>query len=83
MPTTNFNAGLDSSDVTLGFKREASWGEIPSAGAVNLVRLRSEGFAGSKSRARPDEIRAEGDAAQAITHSVEASGSMAGLILTI
>ena len=78
-PSANFNAGLDSSDVTLGYYREADWGVARSA-SVNLVRLRSEGFAGSKSRARPDEIRAEGDAAQAITQSVEASGSMAGLL---
>ena len=77
--TDNFNAGLDSSNVTLGYIEESNWGTTPASN-LTLVRMRSEGFAGSKSRARPDEIRAAGDAAQAITQSVEASGSISGLL---
>ena len=80
MATLGYNAGLDSSDVVLRYQFETDWGETPGTPNTTNLRIRSEGFAGSKSRSRPDEIRAAGDAAQAITQSVEASGSISGLV---
>lgn len=73
--TTGYNAGLDSSDVVVSYAKEATWGTMPAV-QFQAVRLTGEGFSEKKSRSRPAEIRATGDAAHAVTTQVEASGSL-------
>ena len=73
--TTDFNAGIDTSDVEVTFAKETKYGTSPTAGYKRL-RLTSEGFSEEKTRARPAEIRADGQAVQAITTQVAASGSL-------
>jgi hypothetical protein len=76
MSTAGYNAGIDSSDVTVSFITEATWNVVPNTPTFQYVRLTGEGLSETKSRARPGEIRATGDAAHAITQQVEAGGSL-------
>ena len=77
--TTDFNAGIDTSDVEVSYKKESKYGEA-IVGTVlapyQKLRLTSEGFSEEKTRSRPAEIRADGQAVQAITTQVAASGSL-------
>ncbi len=75
--STDYNAGIDTSDLEISFGEEAVWSVKPAV-AFQAFRVNSEGFSESKSRSRPAEIRSTGDAAHAITQSVEASGSITG-----
>lgn len=74
--TTGYNAGIDSSDVTVSFIEEVTWNVVPTTPTFQYVRLTGEGLSETKSRARPGEIRASGDAAHAITQQVEAGGTL-------
>ncbi len=74
--TTGFNAGIDSSDVTVSFIKEVAWNIVPTTPTFQLVRLTGEGLSETKTRARPGEIRATGDAAHAVTTQVESSGNL-------
>lgn len=76
MATTGYNAGIDSSDVTVSFVDETVWNVIPTTPTFQYVRLTGEGLSETKSRSRPGEIRSTGDAAHAITTQVEAGGSL-------
>jgi len=73
--STGFNAGLDSSDTVLSYGVETVWGTLPTV-AFQAVRMTAEGFSESKTRGRPAEIKADGQAAHAITQSVESTGSL-------
>ena len=75
--TTNVSAGLDSSNVELTYKVETTYKEKPTGNYATL-RLTSEGFSEAKTRTRPDEIRADGQASQARTTQVSATGSLSG-----
>ena len=73
--TTNFNAGLDSSDVELSYRKEIDWAVKP-VGNFKKLRFTGEGFSENKSRSRPEEIRSDGQMSHAITQQVEASGNI-------
>ena len=77
MATIGVNAGLDSSDVELSYGEEANYGVQPAT-AYRKLRLTSEGFSEAKTRTRPDEIRSDGQASQARTTQVAATGSLSG-----
>lgn len=76
MATSDYNAAVDSNDVLMGYIAEATWGTTPSTPAFQLIRLDSEGFAGQKSRTRPNEIDPSAQASAAITTKVESTGSL-------
>jgi hypothetical protein len=76
MATTGYNAGIDSSEVTVSYVDETTWNVVPGSPTFQYIRLTGEGLSESKSRSRPGEIRATGDAAHAITTQVEAGGSL-------
>ncbi|HEY0820253.1 MAG TPA: phage tail tube protein [Rhizobacter sp.] len=73
--STNFNAGIDSSDVVLSYGEEAQWGVLPAV-QFKAIRMTAEGFREQKTRARPEEIEPRGYAQHAITQSVAAEGSL-------
>ena len=74
--TTGYNAGIDTSDVTISFIEESVWNTVPVSPTFQYLRLTGEGLAENKDRARPPEIRAEGDSAHAITTQVAAGGNL-------
>lgn len=74
--TTGYNAGIDSSDVTVSFIKETAWNAVPTTPTFQYVRMTGEGLSETKTRVRPGEIRSTGDAAHAVTTQVEASGNL-------
>jgi hypothetical protein len=75
-PTTGYAAAIGTDDLIMSFVPEASWGVIPETPTFLNIRLDSEGFSGSKSRTRPNEIDPTGQAAAAITTKEESTGSL-------
>jgi hypothetical protein len=75
MATTDYQAAIDTSDVVMSYGPEATWGTLPEV-AFQDIRLDSEGFSSSKSRTRPSEINADGQASAAITVKEESPGSL-------
>ena len=75
MATSGFNAGLDSSDAVLSYAKESTYATDPAT-PFQKIRLTGEGFTETKSRTRPNEIDAKGQASAALTTQVEASGSL-------
>jgi hypothetical protein len=75
MPTTGFNAGVESNDVEVSYGKETAWGTKPAV-AFTAVRYTSESFGGSKSRSRPGEIRTDFQAAPAVTTQETATAGM-------
>jgi hypothetical protein len=77
MATTGYQAALDSNDLIMSYIEEVTWGTTPVASpAFKKIRLDSEGFSGSKSRTRPNEIDPSGQASAAITTKEESTGSL-------
>lgn len=76
MPTTGYQAALDSNDVIMSYVAESNWGVTPPTPAFKKIRLDSEGFSGSKSRTRPNEIDPSQQSSAAITTKEESSGSL-------
>lgn len=74
--STGYQAGVDTSDVVLSYAEESVWGIKPAV-AFKALRMNSEGFTETKSRARPGEIRSDGQVAHGVTTQVEASGQLA------
>jgi hypothetical protein len=66
MPTTSFSAGVESNDVEVSYAKETVWGTKPAV-AFKAIRYTGESFSGSKSRARPAEVRNDYQAAAAVT----------------
>lgn len=66
MASTAFSAGVESNDVEISYAKEAVWTTKPAV-AFKSVRYTGESFSGSKSRARPAEIRNDYQAAAAVT----------------
>lgn len=75
MPTTAYQAAIDSGDILLSFGSEAQWGVKPAV-AFQQLRMLSESLAGTKSRTRPGEITGLGQAPAALTTKVEAGGDL-------
>ena len=73
--STNYNAGLDSSDVIVRYQEEATWSTDP-AGTFTELRLTGESLSEQKTRTRPEEIKADGFVAHALTTQVQASGGI-------
>ena len=77
MPTTGYAAALDSNDIIMAYVPEVTWGVPPTVSpAFKKIRLDSEGFSGSKSRTRPNEIDPSGQSSAAITTKEESTGSL-------
>ena len=60
------------------FTAQASVDDVTVLAVHQKLRLTSEGFTEAKTRTRPDEIRADGQASQARTTQVSASGTLSG-----
>jgi hypothetical protein len=60
----------------MSYVAESTWGVIPTNPAFKKIRLDSEGFSGSKSRTRPNEINPSQQSSAAITTKEEATGSL-------
>lgn len=75
MPTTGFAAGIESNDVEVSYAKEVVWGTKPAV-AFKSVRYTGESFSGSKSRARPAEIRNDYQAAAAVTQQETATAGI-------
>ena len=76
MSSTNFNAGIDSSDLQIISKKESAWGANPAGGSFKTLRILSESLAETKTRSRPAEIEAGGFAAHGITTQCSAGGDI-------
>lgn len=76
MATTDYQAAIDTNDVIMSYVAETVWGETPTTPGFKKIRLDSEGFSGSKSRTRPNEIDPSGQASAAITTKEESTGSL-------
>lgn len=76
MATTGYAAAIDSNDLIMSYIAESAWSVTPSNPAFQKIRLDSEGFSGSKSRTRPNEIDPSGQASAAITTKEESTGSL-------
>lgn len=73
--STDFNAGIDSSDVIIRYNEETAWNIDPAAIMQN-IRLTGESFSEQKTRTRPEEIKSDGFAAHALTTQVQATGAL-------
>lgn len=73
--SVGFNAGIDSSDVIVRYGEEVTWDAVPAV-AFQEVRLTGESFSEQKTRARPEEIKADGFVSHALTTQVQASGGL-------
>lgn len=76
MPTTGYQAAVDSNDLIMSYIAEATWGTTPTTPAFKQIRLDSEGFDGTKSRTRPNEINSTGQASASITTKTESKGNI-------
>lgn len=76
MATTGYQAAVDSNDVIMSYVHETAWGTTPATPAFKKIRLDSEGFSGSKSRTRPNEIDPSQQSSAAITTKEESTGSL-------
>jgi len=77
MATTGYAAALDTNDLIMSYVPEVTWGVSPTVSpAFKKIRLDSEGFSGSKSRTRPNEIDPSAQASAAITTKEESTGSL-------
>ncbi|EHM01422.1 hypothetical protein HMPREF9946_02161 [Acetobacteraceae bacterium AT-5844] len=75
--TTNYQAGVESNLVRLGYVQETAWGVAPSpAGKLKALRFTSESLRGQKTRQRPTEINTTRSASAAITTEETASGNI-------
>lgn len=75
-PTTGYSAALDTNDLIMSIIPEVTWGVTPDTPAFKTIRLDGEGFSGSKTRLRPNEIEPSGQAVAAITVKEESTGTL-------
>jgi len=75
-PTVGYSAALDTNDLVMSIVPEATWGVTPATPSFKSLRLDGEGFSGSKTRARPNEINPSGQASAAVTTKEESTGSL-------
>lgn len=75
MPTSGYQAAIDANDVVMSYGKETAWGTKPSV-QFQDIRYDKEGFSGSKSRKRPEEIDPSRQASAAITTKFETQGSL-------
>ena len=73
--TINFQAGVETNDVELSYAEEVSWGVKPAV-AFQALRFTSESFSGSKTRARPNEVRTDFQASGAVTTQEQATAGL-------
>lgn len=76
MPTSNYQIGVESSEVELAYAIETGdWGVAPAV-AFKRLRYISETLRGQKQRSRPGEVRSDFQVAKAITQQESASGDV-------
>ncbi len=73
--TTGYQASPESNDALISYAIESAWGVDPAT-AFQAIRFNSETLAGSKSRARPNEINPTGEASSNVTQSESAAGAI-------
>jgi len=76
MTTANYNAAVDSNQLTMSYVPEVTWGVTPDNPTFQSIRLDSEGFTGTKTRTRPNEIDPSGQSSAAGTTKQESTGSL-------
>ncbi|WP_160119640.1 phage tail tube protein [Rhodovarius lipocyclicus] len=74
-PTTGYAAGFAAEDTEISYAIESVWATLPSV-AFKALRYTSVNMRGQKRRGRPQEIRADRQAAAAVTLSEEAGGQI-------
>jgi hypothetical protein len=74
--TIDFAAAIDTNDLLMSYHVEDAWGVMPAPTTSKYIRLDAEGFTSNKSRTRPNEISATGQASAAITTKEESPGSL-------
>lgn len=73
--TSNYQAGVETSEVVMSYGAEAQWGVLPEV-AFQALRFMSEGFQSQKQRTRPAEVNPNAQASAAVTQSVSVQGSL-------
>lgn len=73
--TTGYAAGFAAEDTEISYAVEAAWATLPAV-AFKALRHTSWNLRGQKRRGRPAEIRADRQAAAAVTLSEEAGGQL-------
>ncbi len=77
--TAGYQAGAQANDVVLSYALEESYG-VPPGGNWQRLRLSGETFRVQKTRQRPEEIEASGEASRAVTTQVSVSGTLSGAL---
>jgi hypothetical protein len=72
---TGYQAGIETTETTLSYVPEATWGTAPNS-AFTAIRMLNESLSGSKARTRPNEITGSRRVSPAYTQSEQASGAI-------
>jgi hypothetical protein len=72
---TGYQAGIETTETTLSYVPEATWGTAPNS-AFTALRITSESLSGSKARTRPNEITGSRRVSPSVTQSEQASGAI-------
>lgn len=74
--TTNYQAGVESTFVQMGYIQETAWGVLPATPQLKGLRFTGESLSGSKTRQRPNEINGTREATGAVTTEESAGGGL-------
>ncbi len=66
---TGYQAGIETTETTLSYVPEATWGTAPNS-AFTALRITSESLSGSKARTRPNEITGTRRVSPSVTFGV-------------
>jgi hypothetical protein len=80
MATTGYQAGTESNSVVLSYIDEVTWGALPATPAFRRLRYTSETLGSQKARQRATEIDSARQAADMVTTSVSAGGTINGAL---
>lgn len=76
MPTAGYYASAQTNDLLIGIQREANWGEAPTSGMYQGIRVESFGLQEQANRSRPNEIRADMQVSPSVLQDIAASGGL-------
>lgn len=72
---TGYQAGVETSEVTMSFALESAWGTAPAT-TFDALRITGESLSGQKQRTRPNEITQNRVVAPGVTQQESASGGI-------
>lgn len=72
---TGYQAGIETTDVTMSYVPESVWGTTPNS-ALTAIRITSESLSGQKNRTRPNEITGSRRVSPAVTQQESAGGGI-------